>query len=352
MTTITVSRPPHAPSATRCRGAACLVPLTVRGRRDPRAFIPRKGCSLWFRKVGGLNLNTVELAVNPYDGRTYYPLPHKGLTDRHLLRGAYWQPIVTDYHWVRLVSGPRGEPIVTDYHWVRLVSGPRGEPIVTDPHWVRLVSGPRGEPIVTDPHWVRLVSGPRGGPIVTDYHWVRLVSGPRGEPIVTDYHWVRLVSGPRARPIVTDYHWVRLVSGASGRANRYRLPLGSFGLGASGRANRYSLPLGSFGREGRRPDPCFLDQTIHNLHFTQFSWFRRSSGRRQPSGRRSVPIATEPREMTIQDTIGDGASAFLASYRPASVSLGTLGYPRTHGFLGSRMGADESIRSSCYKFMC
>jgi hypothetical protein len=140
--------------------------------------------------------------------------------------------------------------------------------------------------------------------------------------------------------------------GASGRANRYRLPLGSFGLGASGRANRYSLPLGSFGREGRRPDPCFLDQTIHNLHFTQFSWFRRSSGRRQPSGRRSVPIATEPREMTIQDTIGDGASAFLASYRPASVSLGTLGYPRTHGFLGSRMGADESIRSSCYKFMC
>jgi hypothetical protein len=159
-----VSRPPHAPSATRCRGAACLVPLTVRGRRDPRAFIPRKGCSLWFRKVGGLNLNTVELAVNPYDGRTYYPLPHKGLTDRHLLRGAYWQPIVTDYHWVRLVSGPRGEPIVTDYHWVRLVSGPRGEPIVTACHWVRL-AGKVGDQIhvfLTKPYIISILRNSPG----------------------------------------------------------------------------------------------------------------------------------------------------------------------------------------------
>ena len=124
--------------------------------------------------------------------------------------------------------------------------------------------------------------------------------------------------GGCGEPIATDYHWVRLVRGSRG-ANRYKLPLGSFGFGASRRANRYRLPLGSFGLgASRRANRYRLPLGSFGLGAS-----RRANRYRLPLGSFGLGGCGEP---IVTDTIGFvwfGASRGANRYR---LPLGSFGH--------------------------
>ena len=116
-----------------------------------------------------------------------------------------------------------------------------------------------GRQVVTDYHWVRLVSGPRGSPGRPS---LPLGSFGLGASEVASRPRLPLGSFGFGASEVASRYRLPLGSfglGASRVASRYSLPLGSFGLGASGIAGRLSLPLGSFGsgHRGSQVDPAY-----------------------------------------------------------------------------------------------
>ena len=203
--------------------------------------------------------------------------------------GASREPIVTACHWVRLVSGLRGSQslqLAIGFVWSRGLAGGQSLQIAIGFVWSRGFAGanryslPLGsfglgasrEPIVTACHWVRgscpqdvgpppqspPQAGCRSGVASLHSRGCRPTPRPRPEPV------------PSSGQHLGDMSRVRLVSGLRG-SQSLQIAIGFVWSRGFAGANRYRLPLGSFGREDRLPALCFLDQILHSPHFTQFS---------------------------------------------------------------------------------
>jgi hypothetical protein len=101
-------------------------------------------------------------------------------------------------------------------------------------------------------------------------------AGASRGPIVPAYHWVRLAPGlleSQSLQFTSGFVW----RGDIGTANRYNLPLGSFGAGPVGRANRNSLPLDVIGNKVFRRFPAvfqrfFERKTLFPITSIGFVW--------------------------------------------------------------------------------
>ena len=126
----------------------------------------------------------------------------------------------------RGTPGP-GSRIIPARHWVRFARGHRGGQSLQTPIgfvWRRRIAEGQSLQTTIGFVWLRRIAGGQSLQIAIGFVWpgasrganrYRLPLGSfgavhRGGPIVTDSHWVRLAPAHRGGPIVTDYHWVRL----------------------------------------------------------------------------------------------------------------------------------------------
>jgi hypothetical protein len=144
----------------------------IRFSRRPRSR-PYRGQTCSLRALGGSPSGTIWLGAAPN------------------LRGSAnrYRPPLGSFG----LGASRG-PIVTDYQWVRLVSGPRGGPIVTDPHWVRLVSGLAGSQSLQTPIgfvWSRGLAGSQSLQLAIGFVWSRDTAGGQSLQTTIGFVWSR-----------------------------------------------------------------------------------------------------------------------------------------------------------------